>query len=468
MSIRLTILYLLIAGLVLHAWKDWFKSLCGLIVLMAVIEYPDMPHNILGMQGLNLWNVLFGIIVLAWARDRHRGGMPWDMPRHITMLLLLYLGVVLVGVLRAALDPGEYKEYPFGSLISEELINTVKWVLPAILLFDGCRSRRQVIMALACILAVYFLIAIQVIKWIPPESALGGDDEYIQIRRLKLGQEIGYHTTDVSVMLAGACWGMMATLALIRKKTTRMAVLAAAGVIAYGQALTGGRGGYVAWGATGLMLCILKWRKYLLLAPVVVLLLPILLPGATARMLAGFGQTDASGQAAVNEEAATSGRTMIWPYVIAEIRESPWIGYGRLAMKRTGLSRRVGEETGDDTWPHPHNMYLETLLDNGILGSLPICAFWGMVLIHSGKLFQSSNRLYSVVGGFSCAMAFSSLFAGISGQHVYPQEHTMCLWAALFLVLRVRVEEKRVLDTMGGPGDPAGKMDAVCFSVYGI
>ena len=43
MSIRITVLYLVVAGLSIYAWKDWFKSLCGLILLMAVIEHEDMP-----------------------------------------------------------------------------------------------------------------------------------------------------------------------------------------------------------------------------------------------------------------------------------------------------------------------------------------------------------------------------------------------------------------------------------------
>ena len=290
MSIRITAVYLFVIALSVYAWKDWFKSLCGLILLMAVIEYPDMPHNMFGIQGLNLWNVLFGGIFVAWTANRHRQGLVWDMPRHVSLLLLMYLGVVLTGVLRAALDPGSNSGYALKDLISEEMINTVKWVLPAILLFDGCRTRKQVFMAVVCLLVMYFLFAVQVIKWMPLTAIT--DSDVMDRSRLKLGKEIGYHCTDVSVMLAGASWAILATLPLVQKKMGRLLMFITACVVAFGMALTGGRGGYVAWGATGLVLCLLKWRKALLLAPVLVLLLPILVPGATARMLEGFGQTD--------------------------------------------------------------------------------------------------------------------------------------------------------------------------------
>lgn len=452
MSIRIVAVSLFSIGLCVYAWKDWFKSLCGLILLMAVIEYPDMPHNVLGIQGLNLWNVVFGMTFLAWALNRRRQGLVWDMPRHVTILLLVYLGVILFGVLRAALDPGRLKDYTLSSLISEELINTVKWVFVGILLFDGCRTRHQVILAMVCLLTVYLLFAVEVIKWMP--LAAFSDSGVMDRARLKLGKEIGYHCTDVSVMLAGACWGMLAMWPLLRRKWHILPILGAAAVIAFGQALTGGRGGYLAWGATGLTLCLVRWRKHLLLAPVVVVLLPIVFPGATARMLEGFGQRNAAGQATVDDNAASSGRTEMWPYVIAEIGKSPWIGYGRLAMKRTGLSQRVGLELGDDTWPHPHNMYLEILLDNGILGSLPILLFWSTAAVYSGVLFRSRNHLYSAVGGLSFALTLSSLFAGLTGQHFYPQEHTLGIWAAFFLSLRVHVEERQVavtVDNMDAP-----------------
>lgn len=36
-----------------------------------------------------------------------------------------------------------------------------------------------------------------------------------------------------------------------------------------------------------------------------------------------------------------------------------------------------------------------------------------------------------------------SLFAGVAGQHFYPKEQTVVLWATVFLSLRVYVEERR-------------------------
>jgi len=446
MSIRLLALYTMVGGLCIYAWKDWFTSLCGLILIMAIIHHEDMPSNMFGVQGFNVWNIMFLMIFLAWLTSRRREGLRWDAPGHMTVLFLAYFGVIIVGVLRTGLDRGYLAGFSGGyslkDLISEELINTVKWGLPGVLLFYGCRTRKQVILALVCILAMYFLLSLQIVKRMPLESALGGADEYIQHVRLKVCASVGYSACDTSTMLAGVSWGVLASLSLVRKRIHKLAVLGVAGIVFFGQALTGGRAGYLAWGATGLMLCLLKWRKYLILAPIAILLLPILFPGAAERMLFGFGQTSAAGEATVDELSVTSDRTVMWPYVVDKIVESPLIGYGRLAMIRIGLYQHLLSDL-NISFPHPHNMYLETLLDNGLLGSIPIFAFWAIMLVYSAALFRADNHLYSAVGGLALALMLAQLFAGIGAQHFYPGMSTTGMWLAMCLALRVTVEEKQ-------------------------
>ncbi|HEX5633875.1 MAG TPA: hypothetical protein VFX50_11640, partial [Gemmatimonadales bacterium] len=90
--IRLSALAIYVMAAALYAWKDWYKSLCALILLMAVVEHPDMPKSILGIQGLNPWNLLLLVVVAAWLKGRRDEHLTWDLPRHITVLLVLYLG----------------------------------------------------------------------------------------------------------------------------------------------------------------------------------------------------------------------------------------------------------------------------------------------------------------------------------------------------------------------------------------
>jgi O-antigen ligase len=443
MSIRIIALYIYVAVLLAYAWKDWFRSLCGLILLMAVIEHEDMPKSILGIQGLNTWNILFLGIFLAWLASRNRENLKWDMPMHINILLLMYLGVIIVGFLRAFVDRSYIEYYPTKSLVSEELLNTIKWVLPGLLLYDGCRTQKRVKMTFVSLLGMYFLLAIQAVKRLPASSVLNATGE---IERTRMAcEDIGYSAVDMSVFLAGAFWALIATLPMFRNKKHKTLILAAAAVVLFGQALTGGRAGYIAWGAAGFTLCLLKWRKYLVFAPVAIILLPLVFPGAVGRMFRGFGETDVSGQAIVNDYEVTAGRMQVWPHVIEKISQSPLIGYGRLGMQRSGLTDFLGIEYGEgEAFPHAHNMYLETLLDNGVFGSIPIFLFWFFVFIYSVKLFRINDKFCSVTGGIALSMILTQLFAGMGSQHFYPRESTLGLWAAMFISMRVYIEHKRI------------------------
>lgn len=437
---RVYALYAVVAGLLAYAWKDWFKSLCGLIVLMAVIEHEDMPKSIMGIQGFNLWNVLFFGVFLAWLVGRRREQLTWDMPRHMNVLLLLYLGVILVGFLRALLDRSHIEDYPLKNLLSEELINTVKWVLPGILLYDGCRTRKRMTWAIVSILAMYFLIAAQVIKRMPFASAFSGGGYAIQHIRTKLCASIGYSSCDMSAMLAGASWAIVASMYLVRRRVHKILIAGAAAVTVFGQALTGGRAGYLAWGATGIALCVVRWRKYLLLAPVVPLLLYLAFPGAAERALTGFGETDAAGEAVVNRHLVTSGRARTWPHIIDRIGDAPVFGYGRLAVLRTGLRDELLAAYGrSDALPHAHNIYLEWLIDNGIVGFIPILAFYVLMLLYSARLFRSGDGLSAAVGGMGLSLILVQLVAGLGAQHFYPRVSTLGMWAGMFLVLRLTV-----------------------------
>ena len=102
---RVYALYLVVAFLSAYAFRHWYRSLCGLILLMAVIEHPDMPKSILGIQGFNPWNILMLSITMGWLINRRREALVWDMPPHLNVMLLLYLVIIVVGFMRLVANP---------------------------------------------------------------------------------------------------------------------------------------------------------------------------------------------------------------------------------------------------------------------------------------------------------------------------------------------------------------------------
>lgn len=450
--IRVLLVWIYVGVLSLNAWRDWFTSACGLVLMIAAIEHPDMPKNIAGIQGLNPWNVLMVMTVAAWLLTRRREKLIWDMPRHVAVLLLAYLLVVLVAFARMIVDPGLYlagESIP--SLISEYIVNTVKWVVPGLMLFDGCRNRRRLTIAVLCVLAVYFLWAVQVIRWMPLSSATSGFGLMLRSRKI-IENEIGLHAVNMAMLLAGGSWAVLAATPLLRRRWQKSAAVGAFFVIVMGLALTAGRMGYVTWGVVGLLLCILRWRVYLLVLPLVPVLIVLTMPGTVDRLLQGFEARDVTGEAMPDDYEITSGRNMIWPLVLEEIAESPVVGHGRLGMRRTGLADYI-RETYAEGFDHPHNAYLEWIMDNGVLGFVLVMPFYALMVWYAVRLFRDrGDPACTAVGGVALALLLALLVAAMGSQHFYPREGAVGMWCALMLMLRVYVQRFRA----GAAGRVAG------------
>ena len=446
--IRLTALYLFTFALITYAWRDWYKSLCGLILLIGVSQHPDMPTNVLGIQGLNPWNLILLSVMLAWLSNRHREAGAWDFPPHAGLFLLLYFALMTVATIRMTLDwrAAGAEDTTFASVIGEYWINTFKWVLPGVLLFDGARTRPRVIMGLASLLGIYVILGIQVIKWMPPSSVLSESE--ITFRALKvLQKDVGWSRVNLSMLLGGASWAILATLPLAKRGLHRGLILFLTFAMVYAQALTGGRTGYATWAAVGLILGIVRWRRYLLLVPLVLVMVVWLVPGARGRMLQGVSVSGDSLLSEDEEPSAyemTSGRNLIWPYVLEKIGEKPLFGWGREAMTRSGLHRFLLDELGE-SFPHPHNAYLQILFDGGWAGLACVLPFYAVVLFHGFRLFLDSRSPYFVaIGGVASALVLALLIASVGSQTFYPREGAVGMWCAFGLTFRLSVERARV------------------------
>jgi O-antigen ligase len=466
---RLYLLTVFISGLAVYAFRDWYKSLCGLILLMAVVEHPDMPKSIFEIQGLNPWNILLVVVVFAWAVHRHHENLRWDMPGAVVICLAAYFVVILTGTIRMLADLDTLADMVAAmgeepptrlSLISEHFINSLKWVIPGLLIFDGCRSSKRFYLGLFAVLGVYFLLSIQVIRWMPFESALSG--EILTARSSKiLLNEVGYHRVNLSMMLAGGMWAALACSYLIKRLELKAILIAGSLTILFAQALTGGRTGYSTWAIVGIFLCFFRFRKYLLIIPIAAVLIFEFVPGVYERMTQGFSEETRDTNLKLTESPAapdgpdlytiTAGRNIAWPYIIEKIKESPLIGYGRLAMHRTGISNHLWNEYRE-SFPHPHNAYLELLLDNGVIGAIPVLAFYFIIVTYSVSLFMDARkRCFVAIGGATLALIGALFVASIGSQTFYPREGAVGMWCMIGLMLRIYVQRaaaETVVDEM--------------------
>jgi O-antigen ligase len=169
------------------------------------------------------------------------------------------------------------------------------------------------------------------------------------------------------------------------------------------------------------------------------------------RLTEGFAATSTTGETYVSDYEITAGRTLMWPLVIAKINEQPIIGYGRQAMQRLGITQYLMDQY-DESFPHPHNAYLELMLDNGLIGALIVFPFYVTILICAMRLFfDNSFPFYAAIGGMTLAFLLALLIAGMGSQTFYPREGAVGLWASIGLVLRMNVERSRYLAWVARP-----------------
>jgi O-antigen ligase len=453
--IRLTLLWLLITFFSLYAFKDWFKSLCFLIILVAVVEHPDMPKTVFGIQGFNPWNILLFFVLLGWISNKRKEGLTWDLPKGIKYSAVLYVLIMVISFFRMMMDLGGLNtwfletqgETPSKlSLTAEHFINTLKWIIPGILIYHGANTKERINYALIVSLGIYVLLALQIVKAMP--LGVLADGEKLRHYSLKiLPNNVGFHRVNLAMMMAGAFWAVYALKNYGSSKIYRLSIYFLCGVVLLGLALTGGRTGYATMVIIGLLLSFLKWRKNILLLPLILALVVYLFPGSVERFTQGFdeGSHDQASEAVqdlqlsssddVDYYTVTAGRTVIWPFVVDEIMEAPFIGYGKEAMLRNGVSLWLLQTLGE-VFPHPHNAYMQWVMDNGIFGIIPVLVFYFIIAKISMMLFSEKDKYYSAIGGATLSLVLALLVAGVGSQTFYPREGAMAMWCMIGIMLR--------------------------------
>ncbi len=447
-----------------YAWRDWYKSLCGLILLMAVVQHPDFPNSVFGIHGLNPWNFLLAMVVFAWLAARKREGLTLDAPKYAFWFLAAFFALIILSYARLAGDLGSLEAYAklFGGeapsqmyLFSEYIINCLKWVAPGILLYDGCRDERRLKLAMFCVLTVYVLLAVQVIRWMPLAMLTSGDE--LSTRGLKiLVNEVGYHRVNISMILAGGSWALYAVRDYTDSRAMRLLAIGMSALLLFALALTGGRMGLVTWAILGVIFSLWKWRRLMLVGPAILLIVVAVVPAARERLTQGIGSGDIQTNLSIEETlyvdegdfhwyTVTSGRSFAWPFVIEKIADRPLTGYGRDAMVRTGVAVMLWAQYRE-SFPHPHNAYLEWILDNGFLGAIPVFAMFIVIVRVAKSLFDDdSNAAFVAVGGVCLALVLAFLIAGMGSQTFYPREGAVGMWCAIGLAVRLYVQKQKAL-----------------------
>src|SRR5882757_2005286 len=110
--IRVIVCLIAIIVLTILSWRrSWFIGACGAVVLMSLVEHPEMPRTVFGIPGFSPWNFLIINVTLAWLNQRRIEGLVWDIPRVVNMALFFFIGTIFLSFLRVLVNPTQYILY---------------------------------------------------------------------------------------------------------------------------------------------------------------------------------------------------------------------------------------------------------------------------------------------------------------------------------------------------------------------
>lgn len=442
LSMRDILVILFMLGVVIYAQRDWVMAVCALIVFTALKDYPNLA-NPLEAKGLNHWVVMFLGIMLAWGMARFGRRITWNVPKSWLWIIGIYLACEGVATVRLLIDVDAFREkaihvkenfYGYGvqaALVDRVYVPGRYMLVGALLLLDGVRSRRTMQAALLSVFLFVLVQALIVAKQIPLSSLRDGG---MQVRH-RIMDWTGRHPNDLARDVVALFWVAVIYVAqfkLHRWKWRALVILPSLALVIC-LAQTYSRGGIVGFIACGLAVMIVarSWSCVGVMAAgaaAVVALAPSLL----ARILAGV---DTSGMGYSDMGEITAGRDLIWPAALQGIAESPLIGHGLYGYVLSSALDNSLASGGAEV--HPHNAYLQALLDVGVLGLLPRLGPFLYVLWAGAWLaWKRQDPLLRLTGVAGVSVASTTFAMGLTGQHFGFTENLFIFWCVAGLVVR--------------------------------
>ena len=288
------------------------------------------------------------------------------------------------------------------------------------------RTGRRIII-MAGLAAMVFVVAQMII------TAQSGLNAYqLQSSRSFL-RILGRQNNEASVMLVTALGPMLFMRESVRSGALKLALTIAAILLIGAITLTGSRGGFVAMLAI-VALYLLHYRRLRTAFFVVFLAVAglALAPQAVQdRLLEGLVNKRIESVGSRGDEL-TAGRVYVWKSLAPEVARSPLYGRGLISTQWSQYVR-----SGQFMANHPHNVYLEILMDAGVYGAICMFIFYRFVWRMFRRLGKDERLEPNVRAYFYGAGAglIGMLVYGFTNGHWYPAAEQVFFWIAVGLAI---------------------------------
>lgn len=424
---------------------DFRAGVVLLIVLMPLSRSAVFPHAMFGITGLNPVNLLLaGTLGACVLQGLGGGALRGFVPRPLAWLYLAPLVAAAALGLRHVdeIVPG----FPLYGLIQfhdaagylrDMLFKPLLLVVFALLVAAAAaRSAKPEAFLAPAWLSIWVMAALALGFVLLSGAGLG---ELSSAGARGFLSPLGIHANDLGRLYVSAYALLLFTAAEGQHSAARPMLLASLALVVISLMLTFSRGAFLGFMVVNVLF--LAWRrsgKVLLLGALLATAAPLLLPEAVfERISAGIGQ---------GANAVSAGRIEgLWLPLFPDVLRSPLYGSGlgsilwsdAMHAAQAGDPRVIGAT-------HPHNAYLETLLDMGVVG----LALLGAYYLHVWRGFRALGAdpaLNPAMRGFfqGAAAALAALLAiAVFDSSLAPRAEQAYLWFAIGLLYGVRARRR--------------------------
>jgi len=410
--------------------RDFRIGVALLIVLMPISRSWMFPHAMLGVTGLNPFNLLLvgtvGSLLLQVLSEKNRGPL---VPRPLLWLYLVpiiaagVLGSGHVNEIPSFLLDGNVIEFDSASgylrdMLMKPLIMVVFALVVGAAMARSEKPERFLYPAVAAIWVMSALVIVFVLLSGTSLKDMAGSESREVLSAL------GMHANSLGRLYVSAYALLLFTWAESKSSGFRLALLVSMVVVVVALVLTFSRGAFLSFVLVNLLYLVWRrsartWLLFGLLAACVL----VALPGAVYdRVLMGVG----SGSV----DTISAGRIdYLWLPLLPELARSPIYGHGLGSIMWSEPMRTGGGITFLPV-EHPHNAYLQAVLDMGIIGLILLCAyFWHVwkglrALSHDAALSPTLRGCYA---GAAAGLA-SLLVSYVTDSSLTPGVEQSFLW----------------------------------------
>jgi len=399
-----------------------------LVIMLPVQGSNFFPHSVLGVIGLNPLNLVLGATFGSYLV---RG---YGFKRFISKQLVWFfiapmavaglIGMQHVGDIHPAFYEQELIQYTSAlGYLGQTLFKPLLMVLVAIMIGAAVARVKKAESFLIPIIASVWVMSLMAIGYVVAEGVSLGALALATSRTFFSG--LGLHANDLGRLYAVAYALLLFTWGETKDLRLKTVLLFTMGILTIALVLTFSRGAMVGWVLVNALFLVWKFNaKTIGLALLAGGAGLMLMPGAVvSRMSLGL-----VGGADVNEFSA--GRmNEIWIPLFPELFKSPIWGNGldSIMWSKAMWTEQMAVVT------HPHNAYMQAILDMGLVGMALLLAFYWHVY-RCARDLGSNAYLSPTMRGFYQGVVASLLcfiITGFVGSSLRPSMEFAFLWIAI-------------------------------------